>query len=104
MPTKQSSVEVTIAERKLKIACPIGEESALLAAAAEVNLRCSKITQSKNISSAEQAMLMSALNLAHDLATAKAKLSQERLENKSKIKLLQNTIEQALNTPNIKRA
>lgn len=101
---KQSSVDVVIAERKLKIACPLGQESSLLSAAAEVNLRVDKIEKSSAISSSEQAMLMTALNLAHDLAVAKAKLAQERNENKSKIKLLQSTIEQALVNPNTKQA
>ncbi len=39
---------------------------------------------------------MTALNLANELLQTKAQLSQEKEDNKSKIELLQSTIEQAL--------
>lgn len=100
----QTSVEITIAERKLRIACPSGHESALLAAAAEVNLRLGDVYKNKAVSSTEQALMMTSLNLAYELAVTKQKLAQERKENKSKIKLLQSSFENALHTNDKRRA
>lgn len=103
---RQNSVEITVAERKLKVACPQGQESALLFAAAEVNQRLDKINKSNNtaITSPEQSLLMAALNLANELAMVKKQIEQERKENESKIKLLQASFEHALITPNDKQA
>ena len=44
----QRTVEITVADRKLKVACPIGQESALLSAAAELSERLSKANNSKS--------------------------------------------------------
>ncbi len=100
----KNTLEVTIAARKLKIACPKGQESALLSAATEVDSRAELMSKSSAVTSTEQAVLMAALNLAHELATVKAKLAQEKVESKNKIKLLQSSFEQALQPINNKRA
>lgn len=100
----QRTVEINVLERKLKVACPIGQESALLGAAAELSDRLTKTNASKSISSPEQALLMTALNLANDLLVAKQQLKNSQKENKQKIALLQSTIEQALASSNKKQA
>lgn len=92
----QRTVEINVADRKLKVACPIGQESALLNAAAELSDRLAKASKGKSIATPEQALLMTALNLANDLLSAKKQLESEKKENKQKIALLQSTIEQAL--------
>jgi len=93
----QNTVTVKIGNKSLKIACPQGEESSLLAAAQEVSTR---FTETHNKiqanSSAEQTMLMTALNLAYDLNKEKDVKEKEKLALQSKIELLQSTIEQAL--------
>jgi len=100
----QRTVEINVIDRKLKVACPIGQESALLSAAAELSDRLTTAHNSKSIASPEQALLMTALNLANDLLKAKQKLKTEQKENKQKIALLQSTIEQALASSNKKQA
>mgnify|MGYP000735598060 FL=1 len=100
----QRTVEINVIDRKLKVACPIGQESALLSAAAELSARLTTANNSKSISSPEQALLMTALNLANDLLKAKQKLKTEQKENKQKIALLQSTIEQALAPASKKQA
>lgn len=96
----RNKVEITIAGRKLKVACPQGQESALLSAASELNNRLEAITQADSITTPEQAMMMVALNLANDLLKAEQAQKQERQATQSKIELLQTTIEQALLTSN----
>lgn len=100
----QRTVEINVIDRKLKVACPIGQESALLVAAAELSKRLTTANNSKSIATPEQALLMTALNLANDLLAAKQQLKTEQKENKQKITLLQSTIEQALAPANKKQA
>lgn len=100
----QRTVEINVLDRKLKVACPIGQESALLNAAAELSARLSAANSSKSIATPEQTLLMTALNLANDLMLANQQLKTEQDENKQKIALLQSTIEQALNPANKKQA
>ncbi|NMP31103.1 cell division protein ZapA [Thalassotalea sp. M1531] len=92
----RNKVEVTIAGRKLKIACPKGQESALFAAATELDNRLTSLGKTDSLNTPEQAMMMVALNLANDLLQTKQAQSKERKETKSKIALLQETIEQAM--------
>lgn len=64
----QHSVTIEIADRRIKIACPQGQESALLQAAQEVNDRLSLVKQNAGTTKTpEQNLLMTALNLANDL-------------------------------------
>lgn len=92
----RNQVEVNVAGRKLRVACPKGQESALLSAANELTKRIDEANASKSISTPEQVMLMTALNLANELLQTQQAQEKERLETQSKIELLQSTIEQAL--------
>ena len=100
----QRTVEINIIDRKLKVACPIGQESALISAAAELTLRLTNANNSKSIASPEQAILMTALNLTNELLATKQKLKAEQQENKTKVALLQSTIEQAMASTSKKQA
>jgi len=92
----QRTVEINIVDRKLKVACPLGQETALLSAARELTDRLDEANKVKTVSTPEQVLLMTALNLANDLLQTQQKLAAQELENKEKIALLQSTIEQAL--------
>lgn len=92
----QQQTEIILGEKTLKISCPPGEESALIAAAAELNERLLQAKNTHIINTPEQTMLMTALNLSNDLLKTKALLAQERKENQSKIELLKSTIKNAL--------
>lgn len=100
----QRTVEINVIDRKLKVACPIGQESALLGAAAELSKRLTTVSNSKSIANPEQALLMTALNLANELLAAKKKLAVEQKEHQQKIALLQSTFEQALSQTSKKQA
>ena len=99
----RNKVEVTIAGKKVKIACPKGQESALFAAASELNQRVEQLGKSDVINTPEQMMMMVALNLANDLLSVQKAHQEDREENANQIALLQSTIEQAL-APHIKSA
>ena len=100
----QRTVEINIVDRKLKIACPIGQETALLSAAQELSDRLNKAGKSKTISTPEQTLLMTALDLANDLLKTQQQLKIEQQENQNQIALLQSTIEQAISPTNKKIA
>ena len=89
-------VEINVAGRKLKIACPKGEESALLAAANELTQRIEQANSVNSVTTPEQIMLMTALNLANDLLKTQKAQVKDRIETQNKIELLQSTIEHAL--------
>ncbi|MGB1199155.1 MAG: cell division protein ZapA [Thalassotalea sp.] len=93
----QHSVTIEIAERRMKIACPKGQESALLQAAQEVNERLLQTKQQKNnTKTPEQNLLMTTLNLANDLIKSQQQFTQEKLAMQNQIDLLQATITQAV--------
>lgn len=100
----QSAVTVSINGRSLKIACPSGEESALIAAANELDQRLTSLLAKGNFATVEQALLITALNLTNDLLKLQHDHEQEKYHTASKIALLQSTIEQALSDQNIKSA
>lgn len=92
----QHTVAIQVANKSFKIACPVGEESALLAAANELTIRLNKVNEKAGASaSSEQAMLMAALNLSYDLLQEKESAKKEKQALQSKIDLLKSTIEQA---------
>ena len=101
----QHTVAIEIANRKLKVACPVGQETSLISAAKEVSDRLELSAKvSKATNTPEQAMLMTALNLANELLELRQEMNREKQDTKSKIELLQSTIEQALHTRVQKRA
>lgn len=93
----QHNVTIEVANRRLKIACPKGQETALLQAASEVNNRLEQgNNKGKSVKTPEQAMLMAALNLANDLLDVQQSSEQKIQEMQNKIDLLQQTIKQAV--------
>lgn len=99
----QNTVTIEVAKRRLKVACPQGQESALLQAAEDVTQRLVKI-KANSTKTPEQAMLMVALNLANDLLQTKKQHQEDVTALESKIDLLQSTIEQALQEQSPKQA
>ncbi len=92
----QQKVEIHVADRKLTIACPKGQESALNAAATELNKRLALANQANTLKNPDQTLLMTALNLANDLLLSQQKRDQELQQMQSKIDLLQTTIKTAV--------
>ena len=90
------TIEIKIADRMLKVACPQGQESALVSAANELNDRLEKTRNSPAIATPEQNLMLTALNLSNDLLQLRQETARERQETKNQIQLLQSTIEQAL--------
>jgi cell division protein ZapA len=100
----QHSVTIEVANRRLKISCPSGQESSLLLAAEELNQRLLTDSKAYSIKTPEQSLVMTALNLSNDLLAARKELLQERAALQSKIDLLQSTIKEAVTAEYRKKA
>lgn len=90
------SITITILDKKINVACPKSDEVALHAAAEELNSRLAKFKAGNNTLSAEQALLITALNLINELQQTKLMVEKIERETQSKIELLQTTIGKAL--------
>lgn len=93
----QHKIEIIIGDKPVKVACPAGQESALLSAAQELNDRLGKTRTNSTLHSSDQALMMTALNLAHDLLQLQQSVKLDQQQTQGRIQLLQSTIEQALN-------
>ncbi|MFD1006814.1 MULTISPECIES: cell division protein ZapA [Oceanisphaera] len=91
-----AAIDIVILGRPYKVACPAGQEVALQRAADTLNERIRSFKQSGKAGSNEQVAIMLALNVCHDLELEKDKNYQYAESMDRRIKLLQQTIEEAL--------
>lgn len=92
----QSAVEVNILGKSYKMACPVGQESALTGAADLLNEKLNEMKSRTKITKSEQLAVMAALNFCHELKLEQAKNQEYTDTMDQRIKMLQSTIENAL--------
>ena len=63
-------IDVAILGREYRVACPPGEQEALLAAVAYVDRKMQDIAAKSKTAAAERVAVMAALNIAHELLSA----------------------------------
>ena len=66
-----SAIEVSILDRTLKIACKDDEKAALLQAVAYLDAKMREVRGNGKVLSVERVAIMAALNIAHELLTAR---------------------------------
>jgi cell division protein ZapA len=71
MSAKPKTLDVTIMGRAYKVACPENEREALLAAVGYLDRKMTEIKNTGKVGSAERIAVMAALNIAHELLTAR---------------------------------
>ena len=96
MTTEIEAVEINIMGRIYKLSCQTGQGNALRAAAAELNELLAQMRQRSRGSNNEQLAVMAALNFCHELALEKNKNRQYSETMDQRIRMLQSTIEEAL--------
>ncbi len=89
-------VDIVILGRRHQVACPSGQEDALRTAAINLDNRLNELRGKSDLQSREQLLTLVALNLSHDLLLAEARGREYADVMDRKIKVLQDTIEQAL--------
>lgn len=90
------TMDIKLLERSYKVACPIGQESALQQAADALNEKLEETRERTQLTNVEQIAVMTALNLCHEWIQDQNEQSAKTAKLEEKIQLLQATIEQAM--------
>lgn len=90
------SLDVTIMGRDFRIACPEGEEEALLEAVDYLDRKMNDIRLGGKIAGTEKIAVMAALNIAHELLSSRLPGGFDIGEYKRRMGSMQSRIEQAL--------
>ncbi|WP_287816744.1 cell division protein ZapA [Idiomarina sp.] len=90
------TMDIKLLVRNYKVACPVGQESALQQAADTLNERLMETKERTQLTNVEQIAVMTALNLCHEWIQDQNEQSAKTAKLEEKIQLLQATIEQAM--------
>jgi len=92
--TNPKGIKVEIMGQQHQFACPEGQESALNEAAQHLDSLFWEIKQRSGIRNNDRALLMTALNLSHELALANKKLDKNQKDLNALISSLNNALNQ----------
>ncbi len=93
---KTSSLDVTILDRELRVACPEEERAELLDAVAYLDKKMRDIRDAGKIASVERIAIMAALNITHELLTTRTGGGFDLAEFQRRMLSMQATIDAAL--------
>jgi cell division protein ZapA len=82
--------------RSLRVNCPPEQQDALNMAADDLNQRLQDLKVRTRVSNTEQLVFIAALNVCHELAQERLKTRDYASNMEQRIRMLQQTIEQAL--------
>lgn len=89
-------VDIQIFGRSLRVNCPPEQQDALNMAADDLNQRLQDLKVRTRVSNTEQLVFIAALNVCHELAQERLKTRNYASNMEQRIRMLQQTIEQAL--------
>jgi cell division protein ZapA len=89
-------VDIQIFGRSLRVNCPPEQQDALNLAAEDLNQRLQDLKVRTRVTNTEQLVFIAALNICHELAQEKGKTRDYAANMEQRIRMLQQTIEQAL--------
>lgn len=92
-------VDIQIFGRSLRVNCPPDQQQALKQAAADLEQRLNELKTRSKVSSTEQLVFIAALNVCYELTQEKQKTRDYAENIDQRVRLLQQTIEQALVEP-----
>lgn len=92
-------VDIQIFGRSLRVNCPPDQQQALKQAAADLEQRLNELKTRSKVSSTEQLVFIAALNVCYELTQEKQKTHDYAENIDQRVRLLQQTIEQALVEP-----
>jgi len=97
MSAKPKTLDVSIMGRTYKVACADEEREALLSAVAYLDRKMSEIKSAGKVASAERIAVMAALNITHELLTAKYNSGGFDMEGlKRRMAAMEATLDEAL--------
>ncbi|MDJ0832525.1 MAG: cell division protein ZapA [Gammaproteobacteria bacterium] len=94
--TKPMPINVSILDKEYKIACPAGEQSALLASAEYLDSKMREVRDGGTIIGSERIAVITALNIAHELLHASQLNGELSEELPPRLKNLEQKISEAL--------
>lgn len=89
-------VDIQIFGRTLRVNCPLEQQEALNQAAEDLNQRLHDLKVRTRVTNTEQLVFITALNVCHELAQERLKNQDYAARMELRIRLLQQTVEQAL--------
>lgn len=92
----KNTLDVTILDRELRVACPEDERQALLDAVAYLNKKMNEIRDAGKIVNVERIAIMAALNIAHELLSTKVGRGVDLADLTRRMGSMQTAIDQAL--------
>ena len=93
---KINTLDVTILDRELRVACPDEERAELLDAVAYLDKKMREIRDAGKVASVERIAIMAALNIAHELLTTRLGSGFDMSEFKRRMDSMQATIDATL--------
>jgi len=91
-----SSVEISILDRKLRIACAEGEQQDLLRAVHYVDMKMREIRDHGKVIGGERIAILAALNIAHELLSASLASGFDSGELKRRMQSMAAVIDEAM--------
>ena len=89
-------VDIQFFGRSLRVNCPPEQQEALNMAAEDLNQRLQDLKVRTRVTNTEQLVFIAALNVCHELAQERLKTRDYASNMEQRIRMLQQTIEQAL--------
>jgi cell division protein ZapA len=89
-------VDIQIFGSSLRVNCPPEQQDALNMAAVDLNERLQDLKVRTRVTNTEQLVFIAALNVCHELAQERLKTRDYASNMEQRIRMLQQTIEQAL--------
>jgi cell division protein ZapA len=96
MSVEPKGLDVTIMGREFRVACPEGEEEALLASVEYLDRKMHEIRDTGKVIGVERIAIMAALNIAHEFLSTRLPGGFDIGEFKRRINSMQAQIEQAM--------
>jgi cell division protein ZapA len=94
--SKPLPINISILDKEYKIACPSGEQPALLASAEYLDSKMREVRDSGSVIGSERIAVITALNIAHELLNSSQQSDQLDKGLSPRLKGLENKISEAL--------
>jgi cell division protein ZapA len=94
--SKPLAINISILDKEYKIACPSGEQPALLASAEYLDNKMREVRDSGSIIGSERIAVITALNIAHELLNSNQQSDKLDKGLSPRLKNLENKISEAL--------
>jgi cell division protein ZapA len=94
--SKSLPISISILDKEYKIACPAGEQSALLASAEYLDSKMREVRDNGSIIGSERIAVITALNIAHELLNSTEQNSNLDKSLSPRLKNLENKVSAAL--------